>query len=123
MRHYRLTFEHSGYSVVCHLTTDHPASHYGQPVYVDDDGIAHAQQGLEHLVPWIKFEAFPITSTVIRPKHGCSRCTWWQRKGSSGYGQCVSGMRDRPYYACGPCVEYEMMFVDDTIEIDTEDLL
>ena len=122
MRYYRLTNKINGLSVICHLTTDHPDSHYGQPVYVDDKGFAYTQKGLEHLVPWLDIEALPTTSTVIRPKHGCARCVWWKRKGTSGYGQCGSGMRDRPYYACGPCNEYEMTFVPDTIDVDTEDL-
>ena len=61
--------------------------------------------------------------TVIIPKHGCARCIWWQRKGISGYGQCGVGMRVRPYFSCFPCEEYEMsLLVDDTIDIDTEDL-
>lgn len=36
----------NGESVRVHATTDHPASSYGQPVWVDDEGYAYCQVGL-----------------------------------------------------------------------------
>lgn len=33
--------------VEVHATTDHPCSSYGQPVWVDDDGTAYCQVGME----------------------------------------------------------------------------
>lgn len=36
----------NGVKVKVHATTDHPDSHYGIPVWVDDDKIAYCQVGL-----------------------------------------------------------------------------
>lgn len=36
----------TGVEVKVHATTDHPDSHYGQPVWVDDEGTAYCQVGL-----------------------------------------------------------------------------
>ena len=44
----------NGASVKVHSTTDHPDSHYGQPVWVDDDNIAYCQVG--HEAPWYTIE-------------------------------------------------------------------
>lgn len=31
-------------------------------------------------------------------------------------------MRENPYYACGPCAEYEMTSVSDIIDLDSDDI-
>ena len=36
----------NGVEVRVHATTEHPDSHYGQPVWVDDEGTAYCQVGL-----------------------------------------------------------------------------
>lgn len=41
----RLTNLINGVSVEVHATTDHPASSYGIPVWVDDEGTAYMQVG------------------------------------------------------------------------------
>lgn len=47
MRKYRLTNMLNGLSVIVHKTTQHSASSYGLPVWVDDEGEAYCQVGLE----------------------------------------------------------------------------
>lgn len=42
-----LTSNLSGVQVEVHATTDNTASSYGQPVWVDSDGQAYCQVGLE----------------------------------------------------------------------------
>lgn len=43
MRRAILTNRLNGVQVLVHATTEHVDSHYGQPVWVDDDGIAYTQ--------------------------------------------------------------------------------
>ena len=42
-----LTNQINGVSVEVRSTTDHPASSYSQPVWVDEDGEAYCQVGME----------------------------------------------------------------------------
>lgn len=42
-----LTNNLNGVSVEVYATTEHPTSSYGQPVWVDSDGQAYCQVGLE----------------------------------------------------------------------------
>lgn len=42
-----LTNRINGMSVQVYATTDHPDSSYGQPVWVDDEGQAYCQVGME----------------------------------------------------------------------------
>lgn len=37
----------NGLEVRVHATTEHPASSYGKPVWVDEDGQAYCQVGME----------------------------------------------------------------------------
>lgn len=45
MRRARITNLVSGVAVDCHATTDHPDSHYGREVWVDELGIAYFDVG------------------------------------------------------------------------------
>lgn len=36
----------TGETIPVHATTDHPDSHYGRPVWVDDNGTAYAEVGV-----------------------------------------------------------------------------
>ena len=40
-----------GTEIPVHATTEHPDSHYGKAVWVDDENLAYMQVGLEALVP------------------------------------------------------------------------
>ena len=52
MKRAKLTSVINGVTIDVHATTDHPCSSYGQPVWVDDDGHAFLQVGLEEMAPW-----------------------------------------------------------------------
>lgn len=47
-----LTNRLNDYTVKVHATTDHPASHYGKAVWVDDENNAYCQVG--HEAPFYK---------------------------------------------------------------------
>lgn len=42
----------TGASMPVHTTTEHPDSHYGIPVWVDDENVAYLQEGSEHMNPY-----------------------------------------------------------------------
>lgn len=43
-----------GTETLVHSTTDHPSCSYGKAVWVDTNGNAYMQVGMEHLVPMYK---------------------------------------------------------------------
>lgn len=42
------------------------------------------------------------------PKHACGRCVWWTQTTEEGWGRCAL-KRDRFWYQCMVCCEYEMV--------------
>lgn len=57
-----LTNTTNGVSVSVHATTDHPASSYGKPVWVDDNGQAYCQVGFE--APFYSLSDVEDTETI-----------------------------------------------------------
>lgn len=47
-----------------HTTTDHPDAHYGRPVWVDAEGTAYLQCGLEHLNPYYQLSDIRTTCDI-----------------------------------------------------------
>lgn len=43
-----------GESIPVHTTTEHPDSHYGKAVWVDDEGTAYLQEGMERMNPFYR---------------------------------------------------------------------
>lgn len=54
-----------GARVPVHTTTEHPDSHYGKAVWVDDEGNAYMQEGLEPLNPLYKITDIEETEDVL----------------------------------------------------------
>lgn len=62
MKKATLTNTTNGVSVSVHATTDHPASSYGKPVWVDDNGQAYCRVGFE--APFYNITDVEDTETI-----------------------------------------------------------